>query len=125
MWFGVSDEVLVAAVVRPVQFQDIWSRSGVVSPERGLAMAVVQEALNDLAKYRYSKRRRGQRLYWEAYAWVADDDREWPYSFVNLCEAVGLSVESIRGQILDSMTPARRVVVSPQTVTEQVLGKAA
>jgi len=101
MWFGVPDHVLVSASMRPVQFQDIWSRSGAVSPERALALSVVQEALNDLIKYRYSKRRRGQRLYWEAYAWVSGNDREWPYSFVNICESVGLPVEAIREQLLD------------------------
>jgi hypothetical protein len=116
MWFGVPDHVLVSASLRTVQFQDIWSRSGAVSPERGLALAVVEEALNDLLKYRHSQRRRGQRLYWEAYEWVTDNDREWSYSFVNICETVGLPVEAIREQILD---------LAAQSAAEATLGEAA
>ena len=100
MSFGVSESVLQSAAMLPVQFQDIWSRSCAISAERNLALAVLREALLDLARYRFAKRRRGQRFYWEAYTWVVDDDRTWPFSFVNLCEAIGLAVEATRLQVL-------------------------
>jgi hypothetical protein len=105
IWFGVGDDGLIPPVVRPVQFQDIWSRSGAISPERSLALAVIEEALNDLARYRFAGGRRGQRLYWEAHAWIASDERAWPFSFVNLCEAAGLAVEPIRRRVFDPMAP--------------------
>ena len=126
MWFGVADGGLESTAIRPVQFQDIWSRSGSVSPERALALAVVQEALNDLARHRFAKGRRRQRLYWQAYAWIAADDRTWPYSFVNICEAVGLPVEQIRQQLLDARPPNRAAEgIGPEAALEATLGKAA
>src|SRR5215470_8411797 len=115
MWFGLSHGVLESAALRPIQFHDIWSKSGSVSPERSLALAVVQEALNDLVRHRFAKGRRGQRLYWQAYAWIADDDREWPFSFANLCESVGLPVELIRGQLFRSPTPSAPVAAGAET----------
>ena len=114
MWYGISEDVLVPSTLRPVQFHDIWSRSQAISPEQSLALAVLREALDDLMRYRFARRRRGQRLYWEAYDWIASDDREWPYSFVNLCEAAGIPVELTRQQVL---TPASETAVE--------LGKAA
>ena len=32
----------------------------------------------------------------QAIAYVASTDRAWPYSFENLCEALGLSAETVR-----------------------------
>lgn len=118
---GVSEDLLVPTTVLPVQFLDLWSRSGGVAPARRLAVAVLREALNDLTRYRFARRRRPQRLYSEAYAWVASDDRAWPFSFVNLCEVAGLSVEAIRRRALDP-TPPRRSV---ESVDAGRVGKAA
>ena len=47
-----------------------------------------------------------QRLYWEAYAWVASNDRSWPYSFVNLCELLDMVPDAVRQQLLGPMAPA-------------------
>jgi hypothetical protein len=104
----VPEEVLALEPALPSQFHDIWSRSRYVSPERALVLAVLEQALGDLEKYRYATRRRQQRLYMEAYKWVTSDDREWPYSFVNLCEALSMSPESVREQLLGNHTFQRR-----------------
>ncbi len=104
--FGSPEDILTYAVM-PVQFRDLWSRPAALSPECNLALAVVEEGLNDLVRFRFARRRRAQRLYWEAYAWVGDDDREWPFSFVNLCEVLDLDVDGIRRQFLDPMKVPR------------------
>lgn len=105
MWSGVSDDVLAPEAALPTQFADIWHRSRAISPERALALAVLWEAVFDLQKFRYAQRRRQQRLYWEAYEWVASEERSWPYSFVNLCEHLDLSPESVREQLLGELAP--------------------
>jgi hypothetical protein len=120
MWSGVSDEALVPDAALPTQFADIWYRSRAISPERALALAVLQEAVVDLEKYRFAKRRRQQRLFWEAYQWVASNDRHWPFSYVNLCELIGMEPESARRQLLGEMAPPR----SEEFPTHQ-LGEAA
>jgi hypothetical protein len=100
------DRVLLAPVLYPSQFDDIWHRSRARRNEQLLAKAVVQQAFGDLLKYRHARRRREQRVYRDAYNWVASDDRRWPYSFVNLCEVLGLSPAALREQLLD--VPAAR-----------------
>jgi hypothetical protein len=106
MWSGVSDDILIPEAALPSQFHDIWHKTRAISPERALALAVLWEAVLDLDKYRFAKRRRQQRLYWEAYDWVTSDSRSWPFSFVNLCDAIGLSVGPVRKQLLGEMLPA-------------------
>src|SRR5262245_50004823 len=75
MWSGVSDDILTPETALPSQFADIWHKSRAITPERALALAVVWEAVLDLEKYRYAKRRRQQRFYWEAYQWITENDR--------------------------------------------------
>lgn len=106
MWSGVSDDVLIPEAALPSQFGDIWHRSRAISPERALALAVLWEAVFDLEKFRFAARRRQQRLYWEAYEWVASIDRRWPYSFVNLCELLDMRPNAVRQQLLGAMAPA-------------------
>jgi hypothetical protein len=126
MWSGVSDDVLVPEAALPTQFADIWHRSRAISPERALALAVLWEAVLDLQRFRFATRRRQQRLYWEAYEWVASEDRFWAYSFANLCDAIGLTPESVRQELLGAMAPlpipARTPVPRP---TEEIVHQAA
>ena len=79
------------------QFHDIWSGN---SPERELAAAVLETAAADLQSCRYAGRRRRQWMYWQAYEWVASIDREWPFSFVNICELLRISPEALRTRLL-------------------------
>jgi hypothetical protein len=124
MWSGVSDDILVPEAALPAQFAEIWHKSRAISPERALALAVLSEAVVDLDKFRFATRRRQQRLYWEAYEWVASDDRIWPFSFANLCDALNLTVEPVRKQLLGAMAP-RSVVDKPAAAQERLLEKAA
>jgi hypothetical protein len=115
----VPEEVLAPEPALPTQFHDIWSRSRYISPERALVLAILEQAFGDLEKYRFAMRRRQQRLYMEAYKWVASDEREWPYSFVNLCESVSLSAESVREQLLGNHTIGRRTTLIDGCVVEE------
>ena len=75
-----------------------------MEPHKRLALAVLQTVVDD---YRGSSYRRAagfaprldQRAYLEARAYLASTDRSWPFSFENLCEAVGLDPGSLRHQL--------------------------
>lgn len=80
------------------------------SPERRLAAAVLGEVVEDL--------RRGpgtalasQVAYRDVREWVRDDDTSWPYSFVPLCEALGLDVARTRDGLLAIRPYGRQVNV--------------
>jgi hypothetical protein len=96
---GHRAPLFAAAILDPAQFRDIWSGAG-HSPERELAAAVLDAAVVDLQKYRYARGRGRQRMYWQTYQWVASSDREWPFSFINICETLRLSPEALRARLL-------------------------
>ncbi len=127
MWSGVSDDILIPEAALPTQFDEIWHKTRAITPERALALAVMWEAVLDLDRYRFAQRRRQQRLYWEAYEWITSDRRDWPFSFVNLCDAIGLAAGPVRKRLLGDMLPgATAEPAAPALPTqEHVLEKAA
>src|SRR5262249_13446570 len=69
---GFTEDHLPHTILHPSQFRDIWNGEG-HSPERELAAAVLDAAASDLRNFRYARRRRRQRMYWQTYQWVASD----------------------------------------------------
>lgn len=122
MWSGVPPEdLLTPEPALPTQFRDVWHRSRAISSERALVLSVMWQALIDLRKHRFAKRRQHQRLYLEAYQWVASNDRCWPFSFVNLCEFLNLSPESTRQELLEDAAPPYGEIpaaIQPEVVEE-------
>jgi hypothetical protein len=74
--------------------------SGSLGSARALAKGVLDQAAKDLRKFRASHEAIGRELYRDAYTWVMSNDLSWPYSFVNVCEALGLSTELLRSELL-------------------------
>jgi hypothetical protein len=85
--------------LHPTQFRGLWN-GGHGSPEREVAMAVIENAVTDLLRHRYARGRYRQRMYWQAHQWVASSDWDWPFSFVNICEYLRLSAEAPRARLL-------------------------
>jgi hypothetical protein len=63
-------------------------RPAVLQPERRLMLAVFEDAVHAYL--------RGMTCFPETSAWFEADDFEWPYSFVNLCTALGLDRIAVR-----------------------------
>jgi hypothetical protein len=76
---------------------DALANSG---PEAALAKGVLVQAKRDLRRFRTARDRVGREIYVDAYSWIASDDLWWPYSFLNVCEVLGLSSEVLRMQLL-------------------------
>jgi hypothetical protein len=76
---------------------DALANSG---PEAALAKGVLVQAKRDLRRFRTAQDRIGREIYVDAYSWIASDDLWWPYSFLNVCEVLGLSPEVLRTQLL-------------------------
>ena len=93
------------SLILPTQLVDIWHRRAALPPERELLLAVLIQAMDDLRTFRFARTRRGRRVYVDTYAWVASDDRTWPYAFGNICDILNFSAECLRGELLRDGTP--------------------
>jgi hypothetical protein len=86
--------------IEPAQFFENhaeWNRRQ--QPERRLMYAVLGDALGTLIACQALTTRRARRLWQETHAWFAADDHEWPFSFVNVCQTLGLDVARVRAWV--------------------------
>ncbi|MEO6027815.1 MAG: hypothetical protein ABIR79_13195 [Candidatus Binatia bacterium] len=67
----------------------------VAQPERRLLFAVLSDAIIRYRRLATAPRHASIELR-EAERWIRSDDREWPCSFVNVCEALDIAWEPLR-----------------------------
>ena len=72
-------------------------------PEQRLMLAMLSDALATVRRRAMpgSRRRRD-----EALAWFAADDREWPFSFVNVCRSTDIDASKMRRALRIQRRPA-------------------
>jgi hypothetical protein len=81
-------------------------------PERRLAAAVLEDAVDEYRRYATATTRRGRRRFGEVAEWFASDDATWPFSFHNVCNALGLNPDWFRAR-LQRERPATLVSTAP------------
>jgi len=80
----------------PSQFFEALREKPPAGPESLLAAAVLENAIECFQKYCDARDSKMRRLYEDAAEWIASDDREWPFSYVNICELLGLHPDYLR-----------------------------
>jgi len=82
--------------VLPAQFFAGSSPDASLQPEKRLMLAVLEEAVGTFQKNALSPHRRARRLFTDVEEWLGSEDRDWPFSFVNICQALGLEPHYLR-----------------------------
>jgi len=90
---GAPVSLLEVAIVLPSQHFQLRHKQ---KPEYRLMIAVLQDAVECVEKYRSATERRGRRLFREARQWFLADESDWPYSFECLCGALDLDANAVR-----------------------------
>jgi hypothetical protein len=67
-----------------------------LQPEKRLMLAVLEDAVGTFQKYVNARDRRAQAVFVETEEWFSAEEGEWPFSFRNICQALGLETEFIR-----------------------------
>jgi len=93
-------------IVLPVQHFEARHQP---APEQRLMVAVLQDALDCVAKYRVADDAQGQRLFREANQWLLAAGTDWPYSFESICAVLDLDLDAVRQRVrVASAQPGRR-----------------
>jgi hypothetical protein len=69
-------------------------------PERSLMFAVLVDAVECFQKYLFLHDEYSNRLFREAENWILDNDREWLFSFINICDALTIDPHYLRRGLL-------------------------
>jgi hypothetical protein len=78
------------------------------SGARALMLAVFEDAVRCIENGRRQRRFGVRRLAAEAEAWVGCDRADWPFSFVNVCDALGIDVDAMRSRLARAHGRSRR-----------------
>ncbi len=81
-------------VMLPAQL--LPEQSALTDPERRLRLAVLKDALHYVQRHEHATDEHARALYEDALDWVADPDRSEPFSFENICDALGLDAWYVR-----------------------------
>ncbi len=96
---ATSPYELPPAAVLPEQFYE--NATGAVSTSGAVALvrAILDDAIACYQKQFESDGRRAHRLAAEAEAWLFSDEDTWPFTFVNVCAALGIEPDFLRRQL--------------------------
>jgi hypothetical protein len=76
------------------QFFD--ARRAGLEGERSLMLAVLRDAVECYQKYALARDPRGRFEFDEARRWIESPDRDWPYSFENICDVLDIDPVYLR-----------------------------
>ena len=93
---GVPIGMLQPNVILPSQH---FGARKPLAPEQRLMIAVVQDAINCIEKYRFATGHRGRRLFDEVTKWLGAKETDWPYSFESICQVLGLDADAVRHRL--------------------------
>lgn len=96
---GYSDARPIPGVILPAQYQDLVG-SHTLTAEQRLMLAVLADALNIIYTWREAPELRKQRLFAEATEWIFALTNSWPFSFDNVCAALGIDAGAVRSRVL-------------------------
>jgi hypothetical protein len=87
-------------ILLPTQFFSTLRRKGPQEPERRLVIAILEDAVDCFRKHLFARDHKSQQLFEDAESWILSEDRDWPFSFENICELLDLNPEYLRRGLL-------------------------
>src|SRR6187397_2447950 len=83
-------DLLGPDVILPQQFFDGPRGDSDFSPEKALMLAVLEDAIRCFQEYFRTTRARPRMLSRQAERWIRTRDWNWPFSFNNVCDSIGI-----------------------------------
>ena len=71
---------------------------------KDLAAGILKQAVLDLRRFHGATSAVEREFYLDAYRWVISDDCSWPFSFLNLCQVLNLTPETVREEVLGDLS---------------------
>jgi hypothetical protein len=71
---------------------------------KDLAAGILKQAGLDLRRFHDATSEIEREFYLDAYRWVMSDDSSWPFSFLNVCQALNLAPETVREEVLGDLS---------------------
>jgi len=93
-------ELLTPESILPEQFFSGPRRDADSSPERALMLAVLEDGIRCFRQFVHAQSVRRRMLARQAERWIRRRDDDWPFSFENVCETLGIDASNLRRALL-------------------------
>lgn len=102
---GLGIDEKIASLFQPdtlvaAQYFDDLRRNTLFEPEKRLIWAILEDAIHSFQDNVWSQDRRGKKLFEQAEEWITKTDRDWIFSFENVCDSLGFNPEYVRQGLL-------------------------
>jgi len=87
-------------IVLPEQFFEGARRDSYISGEKALMLAVLEDGIRCFQEHLRNPRSNPRLLSEQAETWIRAIDYEWPFSFNNVCETLGIDPSALRTALL-------------------------
>lgn len=84
------------------RYFDTFRRSEHLQPEKGLVLAILEDAIHLYQKYRGARDRAGREHFREVNDWFMHQGDRWLFSFENICDLLGIDPQYVRRGLLRS-----------------------
>ena len=108
-------ELFAPEIVLPEQLQQGFRRDSYLSGEKALMLAVLEDGIRCFQEHLTNPRSNPRLLSKQAEEWIRAVDYEWPFSFNNVCETLGIDPEALREKLLT--WKAKRLEAAAQNPT--------
>ena len=116
---SLEDRHIANDILAPEDFIQVY-RTHLDSPERGLMVAILEQALADYQRCLSARDKEGRKRFGEAERWIMEADAEWIFSFVNCCEVLGIDPGYLRSGLLRwKRTELTKIEVGSATQQQQ------
>ncbi len=112
---GSDDGVYAIGTILPSQFFDAPHGMDDACGERGLMLAVLEDAIRSYQDHLHSTRVRPRLQARHAERWIRSEDCDWPYSFKNICLSIEIDPELLRSKVLAPRSREERPTPRPST----------
>ncbi len=93
-------ELFTPDIVLPEQLIQGYRRDSYVSGEKALMLAVLEDGIRCFQEHLRNPRSNPRLLSQEAETWIRAVDYDWPFSFNNVCETLGIDADALRSSLL-------------------------
>jgi len=97
---SIAIEFAGPGFVLPEQIFDGPRKDANFSPERALMLAVLEDGIRCFREFSNSRSVHARKRSREAEQWIRSRDWDWPFSFNNVCDCLGLDPAYLRGRLL-------------------------
>ena len=101
MYNDLLAKILEPDTMLPFHFYGTKQLAGQLDGQKKLMLAVLQDAVECLEKYRGSKSAIQQELYQDALNWIRDPSSDWLFCFATVCDFLGFDPAYLRQSLLE------------------------